>query len=125
MARGPANDQSSTREPDIHLLGHFPFLRMAALGAEVLRFERPGVNISPATQTGELIRNHAAVEVDLRSPENLKRASETYGVDTRQINPEVGRKGLVGGREGMITDVALDFQFLSISGAALLGLRRS
>jgi 4-hydroxy 2-oxovalerate aldolase len=41
----------------------------------------------------------------LRHAEN---ASKTYGVDTRDILIELGRRRMVGGQEDMIIDVALD-----------------
>ncbi len=39
---------------------------------------------------------------------HAERASHDYGVDTRDILVELGRRRMVGGQEDMITDVALD-----------------
>ena len=35
-------------------------------------------------------------------------ASQTYGIDTRDILVELGKRRMVGGQEDMIVDVALD-----------------
>ena len=35
-------------------------------------------------------------------------ASKTYGIDTRDILVELGKRRMVGGQEDMIVDVALD-----------------
>ncbi len=39
---------------------------------------------------------------------HAEKASADYGIDTRAILVEVGRRGMVGGQEDMIVDVALD-----------------
>ncbi len=39
---------------------------------------------------------------------HAERASQRYGIDTRQILVELGRRRMVGGQEDMIIDVALD-----------------
>ncbi|HVW73814.1 MAG TPA: 4-hydroxy-2-oxovalerate aldolase, partial [Rhizomicrobium sp.] len=39
---------------------------------------------------------------------HAEKAGRDYGVDTREILVELGRRRMVGGQEDMITDVALD-----------------
>ena len=39
---------------------------------------------------------------------HAEKAAETYGLDTRDILVELGRRKMVGGQEDMIVDVALD-----------------
>ncbi len=46
---------------------------------------------------------------------HAEKASEDYGVDTRKILVELGRRRMVGGQEDMIEDTALDMQRLQRS----------
>ena len=41
---------------------------------------------------------------------HTRRAAEAYGVDTKDIILELGRRGVVGGQEDMIIDVAMELQ---------------
>ena len=41
---------------------------------------------------------------------HAEKASADYGIDTREILVELGRRRMVGGQEDMIVDVALDLQ---------------
>ena len=47
---------------------------------------------------------------------HAEKASADYGVDTRQILVELGRRRMVGGQEDMIVDVALDIRRETTSG---------
>ena len=43
-----------------------------------------------------------------RKLSDAEKAAEDYGLDTREIAVELGRRKMVGGQEDMIFDVALD-----------------
>jgi len=49
---------------------------------------------------------------------HAERASQTYGIDTREILVELGRRKMVGGQEDMIVDVALDLVKAKAQGRA-------
>lgn len=49
---------------------------------------------------------------------HAERASQTYGIDTREILVELGRRKMVGGQEDMIVDVALDLAKGKVPGEA-------
>ena len=43
-------------------------------------------------------------------PLHAEKASDRYGIDTRDILEELGKRKMVGGQEDMIVDVALDMK---------------
>ena len=55
-----------------------------------------------------LILSNPAVAQTVILVRHAEKAAETYGLDTRQILVELGRRKMVGGQEDMIVDVALD-----------------
>jgi 4-hydroxy 2-oxovalerate aldolase len=52
---------------------------------------------------------------------HAEKASEDYNIDVRPILMELGRRGMVGGQEDMIVDVALDLAAGARAGGSLAG----